>query len=353
MLQQNSNKGDEVLIPEYTSSDLGAFITAEKKFGDLHAAGGIRYDSRKINSKLFQQEGVVKFDTFNRTVQDFSASLGASYKLNSNSVLKLNLARGFRAPNIAELATNGVHEGTFRYEYGNRYLNPENSLQLDAGYSYNSSHLSFETSLFLSNINHYIFIEKLVSVQGNDSIPDVQNPIPAYKYTQGNAQLMGGEVNVDIHPHPLDWLHIENSFAVVYGSLLNVPDSMKYLPLIPAPKWQSELRAQFARKNKSLQNVYAKLEYVRVFRQDRIFAAYGTESATNGYGLVAVGIGCEVMNSRSNTVLLLHLSLNNVMNIAYQDHLSRLKYAPENQASGRIGVFNPGRNLTCKLIVPF
>jgi len=32
---------------------------------------------------------------------------------------------------------------------------------------------------------------------------------------QGKAQLRGGELTLDIHPHPLDWLHFENSFSFV------------------------------------------------------------------------------------------------------------------------------------------
>lgn len=33
------------------------------------------------------------------------------------------------------------------------------------------------------------------------------------------------------------------------------------------------------------------------------------------------------------------------MDKAYQNHLNRLKYAPENLLTGRTGVFNMGRNL--------
>ena len=38
--------------------------------------------------------------------------------------------------------------------------------------------------------------------------------------------------------------------------------------------------------------------------------------------------------------------------VAYQNHLSRLKYADENPLTGRSGVFDMGRNLTFKLTVP-
>jgi iron complex outermembrane receptor protein len=41
-----------------------------------------------------------------------------------------------------------------------------------------------------------------------------------------------------------------------------------------------------------------------------------------------------------------------VGNVAYQNHLSRLKYAPMNLATGRSGVFNVGRNFGLKILVP-
>jgi iron complex outermembrane receptor protein len=50
-------------------------------------------------------------------------SLG--YKTNlAQNTMRLNVASGFRAPNLAEL-TNGVHEGTNRYKVGNENLKTE------------------------------------------------------------------------------------------------------------------------------------------------------------------------------------------------------------------------------------
>ena len=49
----------------------------------------------------------------------------------------------------------------------------------------------------------------------------------------------------------------------------------------------------------------------------------------------------------------LFISGENLADVAYQSHLSRLKYAPENPATGRMGVFNMGRNISVKLIMNF
>jgi iron complex outermembrane receptor protein len=42
----------------------------------------------------------------------------------------------------------------------------------------------------------------------------------------------------------------------------------------------------------------------------------------------------------------------NIADVAYQNHLNRLKYGPVNETSGRMGVFNMGRNYSLKINVP-
>ena len=54
--------------------------------------------------------------------------------------LRLNLASGFRAPNLAELTSNGVHEGSNRYEIGNSNLKNEQNFQTDLNVEYRNPH---------------------------------------------------------------------------------------------------------------------------------------------------------------------------------------------------------------------
>jgi iron complex outermembrane recepter protein len=42
----------------------------------------------------------------------------------------------------------------------------------------------------------------------------------------------------------------------------------------------------------------------------------------------------------------------NLADASYQSHLSRLKYTPENYATGRTGVYNMGRNISVKVLIP-
>ncbi len=356
MQQGNKNKGLEVLIPEYNLFDLGVFAFTQKTIGEnLTFASGLRFDNRAVFSKELLEEGTtnLKFSAFTKNYAGVSGSLGLSYQLDKKSTLKLNLSRGFRAPNIAELASNGRHEGTFRYEIGDPNLKSEISHQLDLAYFLNSDHISFEFTPFVNLISNYIYAQKLTDSLGNDIIFDPADPAPAFKFTQGNATLLGGEVFLDIHPHPLDWLHIENAFSYVQATQNNQTADKKYLPFIPAPKYRGELKAQFQKVNGSISNAYIKFGVDHYFKQDKFFAAYQTETATPAYTLLNAGIGANVKAFNKKDFLSLFISAENLADVAYQSHLSRLKYTPQNLATGRIGVFNMGRNISVEAVVNF
>ncbi|MEO6454328.1 MAG: TonB-dependent receptor [Ginsengibacter sp.] len=354
MQQENKNLGNEVLIPAYSLFDIGGFIYTKKNYNKFTVSGGARYDNRKINSKFFEEDGNIKFFPFDKNFGNVSASIGAAYDVSSTVTAKLNISRGFRAPNIAELAANGVHEGTIKYEYGNTNLKSETSLQADGGIDINTEHVSLTASLFYNNIQNYIFSRKLSSVTGSDSIPLIGNDegFSAFKYFQTSAHLYGAEFMFDFHPHPLDWLHYKNTVSYVRGTSGYKTDSTENLTTIPPARWLSELQVEFKDAGRSLKNVYAKLEMDATSAQKNVFSAYQTETATRGYTLLNAGFGGNVINNKKQTLFSLYFSANNLTGVAYQNHLSRLKYAPENLVTGRMGVYNIGRNFSIKVNVP-
>ena len=363
-LQNNKNLGEKYIIPAYQTAEAGFFGFVQHQRDKWYFSGGLRYDYRRLSSEaLFLDSNgkptetstgsEMKFASFQRDFSNISGSAGASYQFNQRLIARLNLSRGFRMPNLSELGSNGRHEGTFRYEVGNANLKPETSLQVDAGISINTDHVSLESSIFYNHIQQYIFLEKLKSTSGTDSIADPLNPAPVFNFVQGNAELYGGEISVDIHPHPLDWLHFENSFSFVRGTQLSRPDSMHNLPFMPPPKFQTEIRVQADKGAGAVKNAYVKLDGIYFFNQDLVFSAFGTETPTAGYFLVNAGTGCELMNAKKKVVMKIFLAASNVFDIGYQSHLSRLKYAPVNPLTGVQGVFNTGRNFTLKVIIPF
>ncbi len=353
MWQQNNNRGTEYLIPDYKLFEVGAYGIARKTFDKLTVSGGLRVDWRNIKAEALSENGKEHFSAFDKKYYALSGSLGLSYQFNRHWVLKANLSRGFRAPSIPELSANGVHEGTVRYENGNINLKPEESLELDAGLAFESQHVSASIYGYINNINHFIYSRKLLTVSGTDSITMVEEQrFKTFQYEQTNARLYGMEASIDIHPHPLDWLHFKNTFSYVRGIRVNGADSLRNLPQIPAASWTSELGFRLLPKGKIFRNLFVNLRLENTFRQNYFMQTYHTETTTPAYTLFDIEAGTNMLNKKGNVLFKLYFTVENLTNVAYQNHLSRLKYLPVNHKTGRVGIFNMGRNFSFKVIVP-
>ena len=307
MHQTNTNSGEEYLIPDATTNDFGVFGTFNYEWKSNVIQAGLRYDNRKINTSAFGipgEEG--SFDAINKSYDSFNAALGYKTKWQENLTFRLNLASGFRAPNLAELTSNGVHEGTNRYEIGNASLKTEQNIQTDVNLEYNTDHFEFFVNGFYNHINHYIYAAPAGTVLDGNEVFD---------YIQNNAMLFGGEIGFHIHPHPLDWLHLESSFENVTGK----KENGDYLPLIPANNWNNTIRTEFNIK-KWLTDGFATLNVTHTFNQDQVS---GFETKSNDYTLVNLGFGGKVHIGK--TAFDINLNGNNLFNKTYIAHLSRLK----------------------------
>jgi iron complex outermembrane receptor protein len=352
MAQANTNKGVEVLIPAYHLFDAGGFLYLQKTAGKSTISGGVRFDNRVLHADKLEEGGDVKFTDIKTHFSNFSGSAGISYAASDNLLLKLNLARGFRAPSVPELASNGTHEGTNRYEYGNPDLKSESSWQGDAGVQINSDHVLFTANAFYNSISNFIFYSKLKSFDDQDSLVAVDGDlIPTYRFGQRNAHLYGGELLVDIHPHPLDWLHWQNTVSYVKAQFVTPIEGVRNVPFIPATRWISELRGEFLKDGKTMKNLSLHFEVDHTFEQNHPFTAFETETATPAYTLLNTSISTDFV-SKGNTLFSVYFLANNLADVAWQSHLSRLKYAAVNGQTGRVGVFNSGRNFMIKLNIP-
>ena len=377
MYQQNTaTNGTEFVIPSYHQFDFGTFAMVKKTFGKLDFAGGLRFDTRSFNNDgMYTKPNPVSgfdmpvtgsdtiganhvFYNYSHLFSGASGSIGITYNFTDKLAAKLNLARGYRAPNISEISANGVHPGTGFAQIGNTNFVPEFSLQEDAGLSYIAKHLDIEFSVFHNTVSNYIYNQRLQSLNGGDSMTASggQN-FPTYKFQQGKAELYGGELSVDIHP--IKALHFENSISVVYAlnksldsKLIN--DSNKWLPFIPPMHGISELRYDFSSVKHHLANGFIKIQLAYYATQNKVYLADNTETATAGYTLFNMGIGSGFTNKKGKTVATLSVMVNNVFDIAYRDHMSRLKYFlySANDTNPNHGLYNMGRNIGIKLEIP-
>ena len=357
MYQKSGNEGEEYLIPDYRLFDFGIYATTTKAIGDSWTLnGGVRYDHRRLHGDELIEDGDMRFTDFSRHFNGLTGSIGAVCNINKHFNVRLNLARGFRTPNMSELSSNGVHEGSIRYELGNQQLKAEYSLQADLGLDFTSRYVSAQVALFANRIDNYIFTHRLNQ--------EIEEGYLTYAYTQGDARLLGFEAGIDFHP--VHSIHFSNSFSYVDARLMHASADTKYLPFTPAPHWASELKWELfhhshttvnhhhtsdAAHRSLFNNLYVAAGLDCYLKQTHIYSADDTETKTPGYALLSLSAGSDIQ-VKGRKVAELYITADNLLDKAYQNHLSRLKYADVNAATGRRGIFNMGRNITFKIVVP-
>jgi iron complex outermembrane recepter protein len=373
MYQQNTaTNGTEFIIPSFNQFDIGPFAMIKKTFDKLDIAGGLRFDSRSFtNDQMYTVSDGIDYDTpvygqdtlgayqafpyYHKIFTGYSGSLGLTYSFSSKWSAKANISRGYRSPNISEISANGVHPGTGIYQVGNPNFNPEFNVQEDIGVNFNTKIAVINFSVFYNSVTDYIFNEKILNADGSDSTREGNK---VYQFRQGRAALYGGELSFDIHP--IERLHFENSISLVYGNLLSSPgkpitDSTMYLPDIPPVHGISELQYDFSNKNMHLVNGFVKVAAAISGPQNRVYLADNTETPTPGYTLINAGVGAGFTNKKEKLLFNIYLFANNIFDVVYQDHLSRLKYfEPYPDSPGKYhGIYNMGRNFSVKVDFPF
>jgi iron complex outermembrane recepter protein len=314
MLQTNTNDehAEEVLIPNATTKDASLYTLINKKIGDFQFQTGARTDLRQVS-----------FSEKKRNFLDYTYSVGGTYNVFDNYVFRLNIAKGFRAPNLYELSANGEHHGADRYEIGDENLESENNLEYDFSLHIHKEHFAFDFAIFNNFIKDYIYI--------SPTSDTTESGLSIYKHYQNDAKLYGGEAGIDIHPHILHDLHLHSAISLVYADNLDLNEP---LSMIPAHKWNNELEYEFENVLFA-DKLKLSLNYNYHFKQDRIDPE---EEVSESYSLINASIGWY----KGRHQLSLHGQ--NLLNTEYIPHLSLLKES---------GIYEQDRSVSLKYSINF
>jgi iron complex outermembrane receptor protein len=327
--QTNTNLNDREtkLLPDATTNNYSAFgLLQYTFFNKLKVQTGVRYDNKTISSQAIGlvTEPMTYRAPLDKSFGSFSGSLGATYNVSEKLLFRANFAAAYRTPNLAELTSNGQHE--LRYEIGDHNLVPENAYETDLSLHYHKDNFTFDIAGFYNIVNNYIFI----SPTGDTTT----SGIDIYRYKQANSTLFGGEAGIHFHPKTIKWLHFETTFSSVIGKQQNGD----YLPFVPAHKLRFELRGE-KEKLMFLKKAFASINTCTAFNQNN---AAPDETTTAGYTLIDLSIGGNI--KMKNQFISLSISANNILDTKYIDHLSTLK---------EVNLYNPGRNISLNLKIPF
>ncbi|GAB3956051.1 TonB-dependent receptor [Spirosoma harenae] len=329
------------LIPNFRNYGAGLFAIERYAIGRWTIEGGIRYDYRWLRA-FFLDEVTKKTYFETHDWSNANGSLGLAYQLRPDLTLTANLSTAWRAPNVSDLYSNGLHQSAVAYERGNPDLRPEQAYNGNLVLAYAGKRLSGEIGIYNNLIQNYIYLKP-------DSVPVVRQrgAFPSYTYSQVQATFRGIDATLTYKLTDQLAFTTKNSLLFAYNHT-----DRGYLVFIPPNRSDNSLRYEWAKWGK-LSELYLSITGLYVARQNR--APTVTTRQENGqiiftgdfaapppaYFLLGAELGFRmpIGNQRMNIIL----SGTNLANVAYRDYLNRFRYFADEQ----------GRNIMLKLRLPF
>ena len=258
---EDSSKIALFLIEEY---DLDAETT-------LNA--GIRWENQ---DRDYQGTG-----TSDRDDSTFSATGGISRDINEMWNISGNLSYSERAPDTAELYSDGPHHATEAYEFGSPNLDIESARGVEIVVRKTVGKVTGQFSAFHTRFNNYVFLEDAEKVRdGEGNLADDPGPdnilgngddefvdpntegLPVKGYEAAKAEFQGIEIEID-------WLAMENPgwdlLLSAYGDMLRGKNKTEgvNLPRIPATRVGLGFEVQQEKLDFGA-------KFIRSFKQDKV-----------------------------------------------------------------------------------
>lgn len=338
--QSNNISGYSFLLPDYNRFTTGLlWLSSYRASRSVTLTGGIRFDYGKVNISAYSDPYLLNYlieigytdneiDSYrwrsynvNRSFSDVSGSIGLIWNMDVRRLFKANIGRSFRLPGANELASNGVHHGTFRHEQGDPTLSSEQGWQLDLSYSYADERISFVVSPFFSWFSNYIYLKPT----GNWSALPHAGQI--YRYSGANTMFIGSEISFGIKLIP----ELNYNFTGEYVYSVNRDE---HIPLSFSPPLSVNNTLTWSKKNISM---YASLQTIA--SQNRVAR---NENPTPGANLLHAGLKAEI--PFAGTGIEVVFTLHNILNTKYYNHLSFYR---------RVEIPEPGRNFQIFIKIPF
>ncbi len=325
--QRNQSLGMKALIPEYTATNLGAFLYSKQElFSGMNVSAALRYDTKALavaERRTKDTAAILLNNAQDKSYSNLSAQLGLNYAFSNSLSITANLGTGWRAPVVAELYTFGRDEGEIQYKVGNDSLGNEQSQNIEINLRYHSDAARVEINAYRNHISDFIYLQPTTTI--SDGVFE-------YFYRQADATFVGGELSAEFS--------IGSSFVIGAGADMvraEFDASGHAVPRIPAARVLGSL-SYLSPEFLGLQNFRLSINPRFSMEQSRIDSL---EFVVPSYFLLGASVGGDLHTFGSP----LHVALvaDNILNQAYFDNLSRYRQL----------ALNPGINIALKLSVPF
>lgn len=323
-LQDNYNQpgtGVVPVIPNFATVGYGAFAIEKYHKDNWNAEAGLRYDYKYLSADgydMYSQRYGGEHNFHNITY-----SLGGAWQATPHSSLSSNIGVAWRAPQVNELYSSGLHHGAGTYNLGEASLSPETGAKWITSLSYNHPDrgVRLTADAYVQLIKNYIYDYPTGEVRTLFS-----GVYPIFQYTQADAFFRG--VDIDASVRLAKWEVLTQSLSYgLRGSVVfaNELKTHRYFPFIPAPRLSQSLEWK-SQPSGVFQSLEASIGHTFVAKQTRFELSQELVATTpDAYHLFEAAIGGTITIGERQS-LSLRLSAENLFNQLYKEYTNRFRY---------------------------
>lgn len=310
-IYQNNFLTGRPFIPNYVLIGGEAFVIERLNLDNWEFEAGLRYDYRWLNSAR-EIRGIDIFTI--QTFQNVSGSVGALYQINKQLQARINIGRGWRAPHVNELYSDGLHHGAGAVERGDSTLVPEAGIKSILSFTYNDGD-KFQGDL---SIYHHSFQNFIYKKPGGID-RTIRGTFPLLIYTQTQAQLTGADISLSYQLNERIQWEGKGSYLRAWNVTEDEP-----LVFMPANRFSQALSYTIEEMGR-WKNTFLKVSFQHVLEQKNIPFDEDPEARDwlpppPAYSLWGLQAGSSL------GPLELSLTIDNLLNIRYRDYLNRFRY---------------------------
>ncbi len=355
----NPSTGVRRLIPDYDKQEVGVFAVTDYRFAENWLVeGGLRYDYTHLDAKKFYLKSRWNERNYDNDYADiiigdygtqyltnpvfdyhsFSYSAGIKYELNRYN-FAVNYAKANRAPNPAELFSDGLHHSAAIIELGDLRFDKENAHKISAS-------LERKTDAFTLSVEPYFnFLNNFIVLQPIGLETTIRGAFPVWEYQQTRAEMYGVDVSAD-YKFASNFLY-QSRFSSVHGknkntntNLVDIPPSNWSNTLnFTKPEWHNldlSLTGDWVLKKQN----YPDNNFYYDVLEDGNYTSTLVDISTppNAYFLLHFNAFATFTPFKTGQMQV-GLLIDNLLNTQYHDYLNRLRYYAD----------NTGRNFTLQL----
>ena len=323
-LQDNYNQpgtGVVPVIPNFASVGYGAFAIEKYHKDNWNAEAGLRYDYKYLSADgydMYSQRYGGEHDFHNITY-----SLGGAWQATPHTALSSNIGVAWRAPQVNELYSSGLHHGAGTYNLGEASLSPETGAKWITSLSYTHPErgIYLTADAYVQLIKNYIY-----DYPTGETRTLFSGVYPIFQYTQADALFRG--VDIDASLRLAQWGAFAQRLSYgLRGSVVfaNELKTDRYFPFIPAPRLSQSLEWK-AQPKGLFQTLEASIGHTFVAKQTRFEPSQELVATTpDAYHLFEAAVGGTIAIAEQQT-LSVRLSCENLFNQLYKEYTNRFRY---------------------------